>query len=297
MRSHSQQVGMFALALPLLVALAGCGGDEVNYLKNDGSYCLPQPESRTEDCYLDEIDPEADRFRVNSTEDLEKVCASKCDKVKLLDVADVDGLKNLRAFEGIDVVHAASISMNPELKSTKGLHLRDGASFRVLENPSLETVFGLEDVRTATTIKIDFNPNVNTVHGLENIEKVWEQGPEGEPKRTRVQIGRTQLSSLNELDGLKLHQGSTFRLRDNPNIKRIPELSGEKVAKVLIHDNDSLKNVDGLRGIDALYKLEIYRNSSLKNCHIQDAIDGIEPWGPDVSRKMYVADNSSASCN
>ena len=299
MSRNTSRIGMFALALVLLGLLAGCGGDKVNYFKNDGSYCVPEPDSRTEDCYVGN-GPTRGAFRVTSTADLETICTSECKKIHALEVdgTGMDGLKNLKAFQGLTIVGSAWITRNSNLKSTEGLHLQDGTSLYIDQNPSLETVYGLEDVVTAKTIDINFNPNVETIHGLDNFEELLNQKEaDGEQIQNKLHIARTKVSSLHDLDGLELNEGSTFRISYNSNLERIPEISGGKVGSVLINDNNSLTDIEGLRGIDALYQLEVAGNSSLKNCHIQDVIDGIERWGPDITRKMYVADNSSASCD
>lgn len=290
-----RRLSVVVLLIPLAVASSfGCNGDEL--LKNNGSYCTPPAESRTEDCFLDE--PKDKKFRpgmisIVDKGDLEKICDATCDKIEELFVSNVDGLKDLRALNGIEVTRSASISRNPDLRTTKGLKLQDAAGLSVEGNSALREIYGLTGLSRISWVRISNNSRVNKIHGLSEIERVH-NSREGEVVNSRFTIYDGKFRNLDVLDGLKLTRRATFRLQNLDDLKRLPSVKGV-ASWVSVKDNKSLRDISGLTGLDKIItRLEIENNPNVKTCRAREIATQFE-YGEQRS-DYRIGENGSGSC-
>lgn len=294
-----EEIGRLSfLTLPVLLVttfLGGCNGDAL--LKDNGSYCSPPADSRTEDCFLDEPQNRYDdpgEITISDRGDLETICNATCDKIESLTVTRVNGLKDLRALNGIEVTERAFIERNPDLKTTKGLNLRNAAALDVVSNKSLTDVYGLSGVSIASSVSLRANSQLTKVHGLSSLERVYNEH-EGEVLSSSFVINSGQISQLGDLDGLNLTRKSFLGLENLPNMTRLPRVQGQSTT-IRINHNESLRNISGLTGIDkVITELEIRDNPKVKTCRAREIAEQIE-YGE--QRGDYeIVGNGSGTCD
>ena len=261
----------------------GCGNsdDSVSYVKNDGSYCLPEAENRTEDCFIGGSE-ELVSVGGDSLEGIEQICNSKCNKIKLLSISNAKGLKNLKAFRGIEVTKYLSIGSNDHLKTTQGLQARNGIRLVVNGNRALQSITVLDGLTSVSGVTIENNPNVSEIVGLGDIDEA-----------KQLVLAGTSLENLQQLNGLELGMKSSFAVAGNPNIRKMPELSGE-ARFIEIYNNRSLTDVSGVSGLGKIWGgLGITDNPNLKNCEAQQLTEDIEFY---EDAKIEINKNGSGSC-
>ena len=253
--------------------ISGCNSEDP-VLRNDGAYCTPEPESRTKDCIVEGPRDNLGDLFINSVEDLKNICQTKCNTIEDLALREIEGLKNLKAFTGIGITGGASIEDHPDLETTNGLQLEDGAALTVLRNPSLREVVGLGKLTTTVALDFEANPNLEEIHGLENLEEIF-SGSENHEGLSSFRLVGTSVDSLDALDGLEMHQNTAFRLERNPDLRAVPELRGE-ARYVTVENNEDMTDVSGIAGMDKIWNsLTITDNPNVKNCEARRVADQV----------------------
>ena len=267
------------------VILCSCGNqaEDVNWLKEDGSYCTPSASSRTDDCFIGPSAPGEDLV-ITETQDLDQICSSRCTKIRNLRVNSFEGLRDLRAFEGLTVQNSALVSVNPDLETTEGLRMADGTRARIETNPRLEEIVGFEAVQTSQGFELYGSPKIEDLDTFDSLEEI-------EGNTFRVQ--GTSISDMSVLDGVKFTDRAHFFLRLNDSLRSVPEIEGEGLS-IQIEENHSLTDVSGLEGLTNVGGLIVFSNKNLKTCHVKNVADQIDFH---EMAEVQIRRNASGSCS
>lgn len=275
------------------LAIAACGDqadEEVDWFKEDGSYCRPDPQQRIENCYVKPEGEDEHKVKIKSKEDLKRICRATCDKIKYLDVSSVEGLRDLKALTGITIEQSATISSNPNLETTEGLKMADESGIRIEYNPNLEEITGFQDVQTLSQFILEKSPKVQELNTLSNVDEF--QG--GDDFTARFRLSGTGIKDLEPLDGVTFGQGTWFYVLRNGSLEELPEVNGE-IIHVTLQTNPRLTDIAGLSNLSKIIgSFSVTNNKSLKNCQAQAVADSIEFH---ERADIRIHDNASGSCS
>lgn len=273
------------------LAIAGCGNQakEVDWLKEDGSYCTPDPQQRSENCYIQPEDDDDYEVKIKNKEDLSRICDATCGKIRYLRVAAVEGLRDLKALTGIKIEESATISSNPNLETTEGLRMSDGSGVRFEYNRELEKISGFEEVETSSSFVLEDSPQVEELSTLSNVEKI--EG--GEDFTARFRMENTGVKDLQPLDGVTFGSGTWLYLLRNRSLEKLPDINGE-IIHITLQTNERLTDIDGLKNLSKVHgSFSVINNKSLKSCHAQEVADAIDFH---EESEIRIRDNASGSC-
>jgi len=155
------------------------------------------------------------------------------------DIHDLTPLSSIEKIQGDLYIHA-----NPRLKSLYGLHNVDTiqAVFwaRIVGNDSLINLDGLASLKYVNELDIEENPLLEDLDGLNNL--IESDG---------IGIVRNEnLTSINGLSNLRV-VNSGFTIKSN-NVENIFLPNLKKVGHLSISREPKLKNIDGLSEIDSI---------------------------------------------
>jgi len=188
-------------------------------------------------------------------------------------LANLDGLSSLSDVPGGLIIH-----LNDALSDLSGLSnlTHVGTWLHIAANPTLTDLNGLQGLKTVGALGIINNASLVDLSGLSNLETV--QGI--------FEISwNHMLTHLNGLSSLT-HVGST----------------GSTMMGLLIENNATLNNLDGLSALQAVGNLVIEDNPLLANCQgivtLIDPIDDFDPGpGPGVSNIPDIFDQARIQRN
>ena len=271
------QISLIAL-ISITLLTAACGE---TLLAEGGSYCTPSAEQRSEDCYLNDGEPVV----VDDVSDLDPICSTSCNKIRELRISgrNVAGLTNLEALRGISV-ESVDFTGVPDLRTTRGLSLAQGAGIRLGLNPSLRE-FAIEEPLTKIThVIIEANSSLVSLDALSEITH---------ETSSQFHLMDIPVRDLDFLDGMKLTSGAYFQIRNLDNVTEVPELSGEATF-IQIEENDSLKDVSGLAGIDRIFgSFTVLGNPNVKNCAADEVAQQITFHD---RARINIRENGTGSC-
>ena len=272
------------LSVFLSILAAACGE---TLLAEGGSYCTPSAEQRSEDCYLND----GDAIYIEEVSDLDSICNTSCNRIRKLSIHGrrVAGLTNLKALRGI-TVESVDLTGVPDLRTTRGLSLAQGAGVLMERNPNLEEFVVEEPLDEAIRLEVVSNPKLNSLSALFDLR---EFGGKETQIRRKYHLRDIPISDLDFIDGLKLTSGAYFQIRNLDNVTEAPKLSGE-ASIIQIEQNDKLNDVSGLAGIDRITgSFTVSGNPNVKNCAAEEVAQHINFHD---RARIYVRENGTGSC-
>jgi hypothetical protein len=266
----------------LCVLTAACGE---TLLAEGGSYCTPSAEQRSEDCYLNDGEPVV----VEDVSDLDPICSTSCNKIRELRISgrNVAGLTNLEALRGISV-ESVDFTGVPDLRTTRGLSLANGARILLQQNPSLEEFVVGTPLEQASRIEMQSNASLRSLDALSNLQHFGETG-----EARKLHLLNLPISDLSVFHGLELIGNTYFLIRNLDSLKSLPSLKGT-AATIQIQVNDELFDISGLTSLEQIsYKLTVSDNPKLKNCEARRVAEQIT-FGDDA--QAVIRENGTGSC-
>lgn len=241
-----------------------CGEDAPNTPPVDEWCDLERPR---EACELDYV-------RIESLEDMAAICESPCTRISLLAIennVDNEILKELNGFTYIRSVNIASTHSNVKDLS----FLRDVVemqNLRVMDNPGLESLAGLEGVEFVNTcdmcerrIEISANPSLRSFKGLENITDL-------------DYLTIMDNNNLEEVNGFDKLKGGIITIDSNARIRRIAGFAGmvNNPRGINIFSNLALKRLELWPNLKSLGSISIDRNPSLNMCDVDRILNQLD---------------------
>jgi len=268
----------------VVAAAAGCGGAWNGSGKPEprGSICQPEDEER-EDCWIRSEYPDLsddELYKVKDEEALRRICNAECGRIERLTIAQIPGLEDLRALEGLmEVENELGIWENPNLSSLEGL----SAEVNALAIEALPELRSFDGIDEAGMLYLDIrsNPNIESLQGLENVETL----------RSLNILKNERLRSLKGLEGLTIEPNGRIEIKGN-NLRSLKPIRNwnlkwtteEVCSKLTVDREPRLENLEGLEQIEKLCNLEISNNDSLKRL---DGLDGLE----EITTFISIRDN------
>jgi len=275
-------------------SVAGCGafGDDA------GSICQPDSSVETENCFLSdrheslretlhgERSPGA---RIDSREDVRRVCNSPCTRAAELDIFDIEGLGNLKAFSRLEVVkNGIGIWRNGDLKTLNGLELEPAKlSISIQHNSSLESLNALKTIRRVEGMTILGNTSLDSLRGLHNVERIGNPEPKHISGFPNLKLRKNDLDNIDALGSATFEPGGWIDIRREDDLTTLAPLSGgiTELFRVVITENDRLADLEGIDEVEEIRdKLSITRNPQLPSCLAQDVApkvaspDNVQIW-------------------
>lgn len=288
-RSWCARTFRYPFLLIFLALFTGCGGiAEPDLLKNDGSYCLPEPSERTQDCYIQPTEGRSSVY-ISKKEDLQRVCTSQCNKIEIARVTGIPGLRDLRAFQGVTIEDGVYVDRNPNLESTSGLTVTGDIYMRIQGNPKLQDLKGFAAVTETSTFHIEGNKRLKSLGSLQNVDTVT--GP--------LVFWQTSIQDFSPLDGIQINTDTELHknvyFEENNGLETLPELRGTAL-NVTIQDNPNLVDVSGLLSLEKLYQVHLTDNPKLPRCHIEEVVNQLE-YFEESERTTDIRNNGSGDCS
>ena len=180
--------------------------------------------------------------------------------------AEVDAFCGCTVIEGDLLIGVINSSQKSDINNLGPLNsLEKVDSIVSIINTNLIDLTGLNQLKEAYTIGIIQNDVLKSLHGLEQVEKIEE---------TLSIANNNNLEEINALSNLS-EVGGQLNIQDNERLTNIKSLSRiRKVITVILTNNASLVNLDGLENLDSIFggpltggvtDLNIISNQSLQD--------------------------------
>ena len=270
------------------LAASACNNDTLlpsgnEIAEKNGAVCEPKPASELEDCNVwDET-----LIQIDTKEELREVCESDCRNIPNLSVFEIPGVTKLDAFANRQILEEITVRRMPDLKTTRGLNVQDGARVSVYSNPRLSDLQAVQNLTRAGKMWIS-NNNLKDLEAIKDLEEMVRT-----TMMAFLTISETQMTDFSALDGLNVN-GDSVEFSENPRLQELPELIGVP-SQVFIHSNESLSNISNLASLDVVLNVLVIRdNKNLKRCHIESVLEGVR-LGADAT--VTIDGNSNKPCN
>lgn len=184
----------------------------------------------------------------------------------------IDGCNNITSINGLEKMQAVLGSImlkdNPLLSDLRAWSNLATVSerIRIINNPSLQKLDGLEKIRKLEGIELINNPMLADIKGLRNIDTI------------------TQIIHIDNNDALKdlspfnnITTTEYINIKNNDAISNFDGFKNLQTLKyqLLIENNSAITNFQGLRRLKSLSSLEILANNSLQNLNGLDSLTTI----------------------
>jgi hypothetical protein len=174
-------------------------------------------------------------------------------------IDDCDKLTSIKGLEKMqDVLGSITLKNNPllnDLRPWSNLHTVT-ERIRIINNPSLQSLDGLEKVKELEGIELVNNTSLRDINGLRNLVTIEEI----------IEINNndalTDLSAFNQI----ITRVKNIYIKNNltiPNLEGFKNLAS--INQLVIENNSALTSLEGLQSLKSLGRIEILSNNSLIN--------------------------------
>jgi hypothetical protein len=268
----------------LVVSCASCTSCG---LGGQGPACVPESEV-AEDCFIteDEI------VSIGSNEDLEMFCQTECSKLpgSLYIRGEVDDLSPLRKVHYVN--NTLSIDSASQLEDLKGLeNLRFAGTIDINFNKNLRSLRGLKNLEEVPgTFDIRNNPALEVVDSLDSLRAVGEQGgQEG--------LDISENPVLRSIQGFEnLEYAEQVGISSNPELETISGFNTLETTDegFFINRNPVLEKVDGFSSFASTRRLVIIGNPKLPQCWVDEFATQVTV--PPEGRRELTENDEDAMC-
>ncbi len=256
-------------------------GNEI--AEKNGAVCEPKPASELEDCNVwDET-----LIQIDTKEELREVCESDCRNIPSLSVFKIPGVTKLDAFANRHILEEVSVYRMPDLKTTRGLNLHNGARVSLTDNPRLSDLQGVQNLTRSGNMRIS-NNNLSDLQAIAGLEEMVYKH-----RTAFLAINQTEMADFAALNGVNVN-GAAVHFGSNSEVTELPELVGVPVD-LFITSNDNLTDISKLASLDVVLNVLVIRdNKNLKRCHIESVLEDVR-LGADAT--VTIDGNSNKPCN
>ncbi len=266
--------------------------------------CGGGPSSQSEQvCEIDRaVEPkdcavllEESTYVINSADDFDVFCNSPCTRVEGgVTIDGVASLQNLKPLSRLRSIGGElAVKNNSQLESLEGLDsLRSVLALHIENNDQLEDLRGLESLDgPIAKFNLWSNENIETLAGLGPVRSVAVD----EVPTMRIDIYSNQ--NLKDIDAFHhmqdLGKNGAFYLRENPSLRSVAALDRlTRLSSIRVTDNSSLETIEGFSSLERAYGMIVEDNPKLPTCRvmeIRNQLDELE-WSS-------ITNNGTGECN
>jgi hypothetical protein len=292
-------------SVALLLILSACGGEHAAGVDTGGAGLGPLS-STTDPVISQSSESEADPCLGTTTRlgdlywpsDAPELCADDVPTQVSGNLFIESGVTELDGLSCLCEVHGDLILVGTELKNLNGmerLHLVSG-EFDIADNQQLARLRGLEALTDVGTLTLRDNEALLKV-ALPSLLRVEQLVLEN-----TVLVDLDGLASVQEVGALRLSGNSALvdvsglqadlteldylTVSDNSVLTSLASLRIGVTGSIFVHDNPSLRDLEGLEGVTSLNYLEVHDNLLLDNL---DALSGLNT----VTYNLWISGNSA----